>query len=279
MKRWWLWGLVALLVGLGLWFWYTRPQPFQLTFFDIGEGDAALVQTPARQTILIDGGPDRSILQKLGRALPWTARTIDLVVVSHPHADHVTGLISVLQRYRVRQVLATGVVHTTPEYLALLQLIRDKRIPLTVAQAGVNVALAGGVKVEVLWPPTSMAGLTVDDLNAASQVDRIRFGDTSVLFTGDTPEANEAAILASGTNVSAQVLKIAHQGSRGSTSAAFLRAVAPRFAVISVGRNNRFGHPHAEVIERLRQYVPELLRTDTSGNIVLRSNGQAWYRQ
>ncbi|MBI5466083.1 MAG: MBL fold metallo-hydrolase [Candidatus Kerfeldbacteria bacterium] len=268
-----------ILVGwVGLTF-LPSPSLLRLTFFDVGQGDAALIQTPDGQIILIDGGPDRTILKKLGSALPWNERTIDLMILSHPHSDHVSGLIPVLERYRVRQVLASGVVHTTPEYLKWLELVRDKKIPLTVAQAGQRLELAGGVAVEVLWPVASYAGQRVGDLNATSIVNQVRYGATSVLFTGDTPRENEQVMLEAGADLKADILKVAHQGSRTSSSEEFISSVAPEVAVIPVGRHNRYGHPHAEVVERLSKLVHQVLRTDLEGDIKFVSDGYTWQRR
>ncbi|MDP3986157.1 MAG: ComEC/Rec2 family competence protein [Candidatus Veblenbacteria bacterium] len=273
-------GVVAALVVIGIaWVWQqSTPPAFTVTFFNVGQGDAALVRTVAGQTILVDGGPDRTILSKLGAALPWGERTIDLVILSHPHADHVSGLNYVLERYRVRQVLVTGAVHTTPEYLRFLELLKEQGLPVALARAGQTVELAGGVRVEVLWPQESFLGKEVPDLNATSIVNRVVYGSTAVLFTGDTPEENESSLLASGAEVEAQLLKVAHQGSRTSSSPAFLRAVSPQVAVISVGQNS-YGHPHAEVVERLRELVPQVLRTDEEDDITFMSDGQSFTRQ
>jgi competence protein ComEC len=147
---------------------------------------------------------------------------------------------------------------------------------LAIAQAGQDIKLAGGVSVDILWPPMSYAGQRVDDLNSTSMVNKINFGKTSVLFTGDTPIINEQALISTGVNLHAQILKVAHQGSRTATSEEFLRAVAPEFAVISVGKDNRFGHPNKEVLERLNNLSIKTFRTDIDGNVSFVSNGQVW---
>ncbi len=256
-----------------------KGQPTLVTFFDIGQGDAALVRTKFGQTILIDGGPDRTILQKLGAAMPWGEKSIDLVILSHPHADHVTGLTYVLERYRVRQVLMTGAVHTTPEYLRFLELVKEQNIPTTIARAGQRFTLDGDVAVEVLWPEQSFVGVRVDDLNDTSIVNRVTFGARSVMFTGDTPSANEAALLAQGADLKADILKVSHQGSRTSSSEEFVRAVSPAVAVISVGAKNRYGHPHADVVQRLQRLVPTVLRTDQVGDITFTLEDNRWVRR
>ena len=271
-------GTVGLVVVLAWWWGGQSNHLLTVTFFDVGQGDAALIRTPQDQTILIDGGPDRTILTKLGESLPWTRRTIDLVILSHPHADHVAGLNYVLARYRVRHVLMTGAIHTTPEYLKFLELLKNKEVPVTIAQAGQVIELNGGVSVEVLWPFKSMVGERVDDLNTTSIVNRVVYKATAMLFTGDTLKENEAALLNSGSDLTAQILKVAHQGSRTSSSEEFIKAVAPEVAVIPVGQNS-YGHPHAEVVERLKKLVEVVLRTDAEGDITWQSNGQSWQRE
>lgn len=271
-------GTFGLVVVLAWWWGGQSNHLLTVTFFDVGQGDAALIRTPQDQTILIDGGPDRTILTKLGESLPWTRRTIDLVILSHPHADHVAGLNYVLARYRVRHVLMTGAIHTTPEYLKFLELLKNKEVPVTIAQAGQVIELNGGVSVEVLWPFKSVVGERVNDLNITSIVNRVVYKATAVLFTGDMPKENEAALLNSGSDLTAQILKVAHQGSRTSSSEEFIKAVAPEVAVIPVGQNS-YGHPHAEVVERLKKLVEVVLRTDAEGDITWQSNGQSWQRE
>jgi len=269
--------VTILLIGTAVVLWQQqRPWNFSVTFFDIGQGDAHLIKTPAHQTILIDGGPNRTILRKLGSALPWTTRTIDLMILSHPHADHVTGLIEVLKRYKVKQVVATWAAYNTPEYATWQKIITDKKIPLLIAQAGQNLELADGVKLTILWPTVSMAGVVTKDVNFTSIVNKICWQATCALFTGDTPKENEQELLSLGANLKAQILKVAHQGSRTSSSEDFLRAVAPEVAVIPVGENN-YGHPHTEVVERLQRLVRTVLRTDQVGDITFVSNGESWY--
>ncbi len=273
----WLMLFLLLIVFIGG-CWATSSQQLTLIFMDVGQGDASLIRTPAGQNILIDGGPDRTILSKLERYLPWTERTIDLVVLSHPHADHLAGLNYVLERYRVRQVLITEAVHTTPEYLRFLELIQQKKIPIVIALQGQEILFDNDIKLEVIWPNRSFANQKLSNLNDSSIVIRLLYGTSSALFTGDTPLENEADILEAGINVSAQVLKVAHQGSKTSSGDDFLRAVGAESAVISVGPN-RYGHPHAEVLARLRVLIPQVLRTDEAGDIIFISYGQNFKRQ
>ncbi len=272
--------LVAAVLIVGGSFWFAAVQGKGLlvvTFLDVGQGDAAIIRTPTEETILIDGGPDRTVLTKLAKYIPWTERTIDLVVVSHPHADHLTGLNYVLERYKVRHVLMTDAVHTTPEYLRFLELLKEKNIPITLAVTGRKFEFGQGVSLEVIWPREKFGGQRLTDLNDSSLVNKIIYGTSVVLFTGDTPQENEQAILTTGLDIKAQILKVSHQGSKTSSTSEFIKAVAPGAAIISVGPNS-YGHPHAEVVSRLEQLVPSVLRTDQEGDITFISDGQNFKR-
>ncbi|MFH1866507.1 MAG: ComEC/Rec2 family competence protein [Patescibacteria group bacterium] len=275
MKKYYLITAVLLLVAAWLVF-SASPGNLEVYFFDVGQGDAILIKTPSGGTVLIDGGPDRKILRHLGSALPFSKRTIDLMILSHPHADHVTGLVGVLERYKIRQVMATRVLHTTQEYLEWLRQITEQKIPWQTAVAGQTITFPKGVKLEVLWPQNNVEDIKVHDLNTSSIAVRLVFGETAALFTGDITVENESEILASGLPVSAQLLKVPHQGSNTSSSSDFIQSVAPSWAIISVGKNNRFGHPYGEIIARYESMDVKVLRTDQQGTIRFKSDGKEW---
>ncbi|MFA4937446.1 MAG: ComEC/Rec2 family competence protein [Patescibacteria group bacterium] len=275
MKKYFIAAILLLVIGALL----VLPAgtgKLQVYFFDVGQGDATLIKTPSGGIILIDGGPDRKVLRQLGSALPFGKRTIDLLILSHPHADHVTGLIGVLEKYQVKHVLATGVVHTTAEYQQWLGQIKEQNIPWQTAVAGEQISFADGVSLEILWPSESLVEKTVNDLNESSAVVKLNYGFTSVLFTGDISTSNEQQILTNQTPVASQILKVPHQGSKTSSSLEFIKAVAPMWAVIFVGANNRYGHPHQEVVVRYQQQGVGVLRTDELGTIRFVSDGKAW---
>lgn len=255
-----------------------RPQSLVVTVFDVGQGDAILIRTPSGDTILVDGGPDRRILEKLGSALPFWDRTIDLVVLTHPHADHVTGLIDVLARYPVARILGTGVVHTTPEYLEFLQTIKDRGKILEEARRGDRFEF-GDVAMEVLAPIESLAGKRVEELNNTSIVLRATYGETHFLLTGDAQGEVEEELLSSGSVSSADVLKVGHHGSKDASSERFLAAVHPTYAVISVGKDNSYGHPSPRTLARLERAGSWVLRTDEHGDIRFTSDGRTLHLQ
>ncbi|MFZ5391359.1 MAG: ComEC/Rec2 family competence protein [Patescibacteria group bacterium] len=252
-----------------------QPNDLQIIFLNVGQGDAGLIITPDRQVVLIDGGPGRVVLSKLGQHLPITKRTIDLVVLTHPHADHLSGLLEVVKRYEVRLIVWTGVIHTSPEYLAWLKVIKQKNIPVKVVKGGQNINL-GEVKLQIVWPRQNLAGKVVEDLNASSLVIRLVYGRSNVLWTGDINQSEELEILSSGQPIQSQIIKIAHQGSASSSSLAWLKAVKPIWAIISVGHNN-YGHPHKIVLDRLGHLLIKILRTDKQGDIKFLSNGENWH--
>ena len=201
----------------------------------------------------------------------WDAQRLDVMVATHPDADHIGGLPEVLENFPVASVALTGQAHTTQVYERFLTDIRDLRVNAIQTRTGTPIPFDAAVKVEVLGPDDSL--VVEGDNNNASIVIKVTFGAVSFLFTGDAEGEEEAAILASGADLRSTVLKAGHHGSRSSTGAGFLAAVDPQIAVISAGDGNRYGHPHPEVIARLDQAGVTIYRTDVSGTITITTDG------
>lgn len=246
------------------------PQPFRIAFLDVGQGDSILIRTGDGKNVLIDGGPDKTVLYKLEKYLPWYDRTIDAMILTHPHADHLIGLIEVAKRYKVKRIISTGVVHTTPEYLEWLNLIKEKKISAESFKKDDRLMLDDGISLAALWPEKSMIGERVEDLNNSSLVLLLQTANEKIILMGDAQEEIEKQILKNNRTMigNADILKIGHHGSRFATSAEFLEAVKPKHAVISSGENNSFGHPHLDALKRLHDSGAEILRTDEKGDIV-----------
>lgn len=251
---------------------------------DVGQGDALLVVSPNGRRMLVDGGPSPSaVLDGLGRRFaPWDRR-LDVVVLTHPDADHVAGLPGVLRRYRVRDVVDPGAPHDTPDDRAWMAAVAAEGATVHRAARGLRIRLdtAAGTEVEVLWPPVGdirrALGGRAPTVNDHSVVLAIRQGRCRFLLTGDIEDRVEAALLRDGADVAADVLKVAHHGSATSTTPPFLAAVAPRLAVISVGADNRFGHPDDGVVARLG--ATAVRRTDRDGAVDVSSDGDGvWVR-
>jgi competence protein ComEC len=256
----------------------TMPDDkLHVSFLDVGQGDAILIQTPDGQDILIDGGPDpQKINLELGKKLPFWDRTIDLVVCTQPQADHVTGLIEVLQRYRVKQVLEPGIPYETPIYQEWLRLIETRGIEYNIARAGQEIDLGNGIRIEVLNPPESLFEETSHDVDNNGAVLKLMWNRIGFLFTADIRAEAELELVQQRANLKSTVLKIAHHGSKTSTTSQFLVAVNPEVAVICVGADNPFGHPSPEVLEGLTDRLGEenVYRTDQNGTIEFITDGE-----
>ena len=282
----WKWVIPPLLVLAALSSVAAASMPddeLTVSFLDIGQGDAILIQQGSQQ-VLVDGGPSPQLLaQELGERMPFWDRTIELVVLTHPDDDHISGLVEVLKRYRVEQVLYADfrVLDDFTDPLFLYgeweALIAEKDIPYTLAQAGQEIDLGNGVTMEVLNPPASLMMDTESDSNNNSLVLRLSLGQVSFLLTGDIMWEAEFALLGGG-ELASTVLKVAHHGSATSTTPDFLEAASPRVAVISAGADNRFGHPTTEVLERLEDYLENagnIFRTDQQGTIEFATDGES----
>jgi competence protein ComEC len=248
-----------------------------VVFFDVGEGDAIFIETPRGQQILVDGGPSpTTLIGALGRSMPFWDRSLDLVILTHADEDHIAGLIPVLERYRVGQVLDSGYEHDSPTYQRWLELIEEKGIPIHLARAGMRIETGDGVELVVLHPGPELMEYTAADANNNSVVVRLATEQVSFLLSGDVEEAAEAMLVASGQELTSTVLKAPHHGGNTSSSAAFLKAVAPELVVISVGADNRFGHPSPQALERLEEAVGEehILRTDENSDIEVATDGK-----
>ena len=250
-----------------------KPQFLEVIFFDIGQGDAIFIEKGDYQ-ILIDGGPSSVILEKLGAQMPFWDRTIDLVILTHPEHDHIAGLIEVLKRYKVENILWTGVLRDTAEYEELVRLIENEDSNVKIAQAGQRITTPDNLFLEILYPFENLTGQSIKNTNNTSIIIRLLFSNNCFLFMGDAYKSIERKIIDRGSSLNCNFLKVGHHGSKTSTSKELLEAVSPEIAVISAGRDNRYGHPSEEVLEILNDYGIKVLRTDELGDIKIISNGQ-----
>ena len=266
--------VVAILVSLTA---ATLPDDnLHMSFLDISEGDAILIQRGSQQ-ILVDGGPSpQAIALALGEKMPFWDRTIDLVILTHPHADHITGLLEVLNRYRVRQVLYPDLKYESPLYDEWLSLLDEKNIKYTLAQAGQQIDFGSEVKLEVLNPQTPILTGTESDIDNNGVVLRLEMGEVSFLLTADIMWEAELELVTRRANLTSTVLKIAHHGSVTSTTSEFLAVVSPRLAVISAGQDNPFGHPSVEVMDRLEEKLGKenIYRTDEHDTVEFITDGE-----
>ena len=245
-----------------------------VSFLDVGQGDAILIQKGNTQ-VLVDGGPGgQSLNLALSGKMPFLDRTIELVVLTHPHDDHLTGLVEVLERYEVQHVLTTESESSLPLYAEWQRLIDEKNISYTLARRGQQIDI-DGVIIDILNPQTTYFDETGTDTDNNSIVLNISYGEIGFLLTGDIGQYAELELIKERLIPQTTVLKVGHHGSDSSTSLEFLNVCRPQIAVISVGEDNEYGHPDVEVIERLIETAGEtnLYRTDINGTLEYITDG------
>lgn len=252
-------------------FLYT-PHTLRVSFLDVGQGDAILIEGPTGIDLLIDGGRDRSALRELGKHLSPLHRTIDLVAATHPDADHIGGLPAVFSTYAVHGYLSSRIESETGPSKALAAAVAaEPGIATLVARRGERIDLGGGAYADVLFPDRDVDHL---ETNTGSLVLHVVYGDTSFMLTGDLPdEVEDWLVTLNDGELKSDVLKAGHHGSRTSTDDAFLAAVDPKVVVISAGKDNSYGHPHPETLERIQASGASVLSTIDSGTITLVSDG------
>lgn len=242
-------------------------------FFDVGQGDAALIVGPSGQQIVVDGGPNLSLLEHLETGMPFYDRTIDMLVLSHPHQDHLFAFPDVMKRYRVKNLLITGMDFGLPKYKEMLTLAAEQNVGVILADPSKDIIWPDGLMLDVVWPRAGLLGRT-GDANNTSIVFRVLYGKDSVLFTGDMEEPEEREVLSAGIDVSADILKVAHHGSRTSSSTGFLMAVKATEAVVSVAAENSYKLPNQDVLDRLKNFGVKTHLTSTSGSLTVRLDGR-----
>lgn len=264
--------LFVVVVAAAVSVWAGRPtQDLHVWFADVGQGDGIILRTPSQDTIVVDGGPRQDFVQELDSHIPVTDRDVDLLVVTHADADHITGLAALVESGRVKSALINrDSTKQTKIYQRLLTALEQQRVQVIEAQAGQQYSF-GEVHVRVLWPtPASLS--TRKESNDKSIILRVSYGTQDMLLTGDAPNSVEKELLKQGSAVDAEVLKVGHHGSASSTSEDFLQAVQPNIAILSVGAKNRYGHPAARVVQLLQAKGISVLRTDVEGDVLVQCN-------
>ncbi|MGD2143063.1 MAG: DNA internalization-related competence protein ComEC/Rec2 [Anaerolineae bacterium] len=266
-----LMGTSVVLSALLLSAWRGLPDGrLYVTFLDVGQGDAIFIQTPSGRQVLVDGGAVPSVLlSRLGRRMPFWDRSLDLVVLTHPDLDHLSGLVSVMERYRVDAIVRRDMGCADPVCERWRELVEEEEAAVYRGEAGLHVDIEGELQLEVLHPGPEL--LATGDFNNNSIVMRLEYGQVSTLLTGDVEAEAEEQMLFNESRLESTVLKAAHHGGCDSTGPAFLEAVDPEVVVISVGADNEFGHPCEEVLGRLEGRT--IYRTDQHGTVEMVSDG------
>lgn len=256
---------VGLILGLII-FYLQKSDELKVVFINVGQGDAILIESGSNQ-IIIDGGRNEELLmERLGEFMPFWDRTIEVMVITHPDADHFGGLLGVLKNYKVENIIKTDAESNSRIWNTLKQIIVEKKNNQILAINGLNIKFPNLAKIETLFPFQKVSKYP-KNTNETSVVIKLIYGENSFLFTGDLPISKEKELLQSGIDIKSRVLKVGHHGSRFSTSENFLEIVNPEDAIISVGKNS-YGHPTKEVLDKLKNRLIRVWRTDREGNII-----------
>lgn len=248
----------------------------KIFYLDIGQGDATLIEAPNGNQVLIDGGrTDNKVLYELGEVMPITDRTLDVVIATHPDADHVGGLPQVLERFEVGMYVESGnETKDTQIVKALEQTLSENKLDRVLGKRGQRIILdeEKQIYLDILYPDRDVSRVESND---ASIIAKLTYGKTCFIFSGDADSKIENYILnIEKNNLDCEVLKAGHHGSRTSTSGTWIGFISPDYAVISLGKNNSYGHPHKETLATLEKFGAKTLRTDTEGRIEINSDGQ-----
>ncbi len=253
----------------------SRSGILTVAFLDVGQGDAIFIEAPNGNQMLIDGGIGSVVLRQLGAVMPFYDKTIDIVMATHPDQDHISGLLDVLERYKVDFVMEPGAESETAVYKEFEKLIDEKQIKKILARRGMKLVLSDDAYILILFPDRDVSKM---DTNDASIVAKLVYGETSFLFTGDSPQKIENFLTSiDGAALRSDVLKVGHHGSKTSSSDVFIGFVSPAISVISAGKDNRYGHPHSEVLERLTRFGSAIVRTDEAGVLIFKTDGNIIY--
>lgn len=258
----------------------TNPEPvMRVHFYSVGQGDASFIETYEGNQVLIDGGPNSSVLEKLGADMPFWDRTIEMVILTHAHADHVNGLVDVLKRYKVKKIMLPNTEYKSNPYDEFLNLLKKENAEIIFAKQGQRVYLDRSTVFDVYFPLTDDVAKPKqsDDVNDTSIVGKLSFGKNKILFMGDAGTEIEFLLLPH-FNLDADVLKVGHHGSRHSTSKELLDEVTPYASVVEVGENP-YGHPTSEVINLLQEINSQIYRTDRDGDIEFVADGINLFRK
>lgn len=255
-------------------FTFNNSKYLKVVFLDVGQGDAIYIEAPNGKQIIIDGGPDAKLLSSLAKVMPFADRSIDMIIATHPDMDHIGGFPLLLDNYKVKNIIENGNISSSQISSSLEEKIIKKKINKIIAQRGMHIILDDkkNIYLDILFPDRDVSEFESND---ASIVGKLTYGDNSFMFTGDADIYSENLIEWNEKEeiLHSDVLKLAHHGSRTSSSVLWLEKVRPEIAIISAGKNNKYGHPHKELLERLLDLHIPYLNTANAGNIIFKSDG------
>ncbi len=249
--------------------WKDSHRSFTFAVLDVGQGDALFIESPTGTQVMFDVGPPRKVLGPLQKIMSPFDKTIDAIFITNPDADHIGGFVDILKNYKVGAVFSSGTTSDSKTFQNLKEEIKNQNIPDVLAKKGMKLDLGGGVFIDILFPDRDVSMWTTND---GSIVARMTYGDTSIMLTGDSTNKTEKIILSENNSdqLKSTILKVGHHGSRTSTSSSFVKAISPVYAFISVGKDNKYGHPHQDILTGLAQFGAKIFRTDLLGTLIIK---------
>jgi len=272
--------LAALVIWLQV---FSQPKvgELEVAVLNIGQGDSIYIKSPTGVEMLIDAGPDSSVLRELPKVMAYGDRTIDAVIATHPDADHIGGFVDLIPRYEIKNFIEPGIPGSTATSQKLEEEVDAAHIHREKAYRGMWLDLGGGARLDILFPDFDVATLKAGKTNDGCVVAHLVYKNTSALFTCDAPQAVEDHLIAisTSTDLKSDLLKVGHHGSKYSSSNEWLDIVAPLLAAISVGAHNRYGHPTQETLGRLAAHHIPTDRTDEEGTLIYVSTGEVFTKK
>lgn len=269
-------GVVLIFLSLNFLIWSLvfsnlKKSDIEIYFFDVGQGDASLIESKDGTQILIDGGPPNKILPKLSKVLDFNDKSLDVLILTHPHVDHISGAIEVLKNYEVGLLVESGVLYHTAEAIEFKKLVEEKKLKKLIINKPTKLKFFNGAEIRFLYPDKSFEDSILKKIHDATVVSELLYGGRKILFMGDAEKNIEKYLLNKNLVGDVDVLKAGHHGSKTSTTKEFLSVVRPEYSIIEVGRNS-YGHPTQEVLSRLASVGAQIFRTDTDGTIKFEIN-------
>lgn len=266
--------VLLLLTNLFIWnvIWAESGSSLSVYFLDVGQGDSILIESPSGNQMIIDAGQNRKALEEISKILPFHDKKIDVILATHPDADHIGGFPAIFDKFEVDFVIEPGVKAETRIFDDFENSILKSKAQRIIAQRGMKIDLGRGAELVILFPDRDISGLNPND---ASIIAKLYFGETSFMLTGDASQKMENYLSLLDDNVlDSDVLKVGHHGSNTSSAESFVNLVSPKYAIIQAGKDNKYGHPHSEILDILDKSQAKILGTYESGTILIKSDGE-----
>lgn len=255
-----------------------KTDSLKIYFLNSSQADSILIKTPEKQNIIIDLGSQKG-LKELDKKISWWDKKIGLLIITHPHDDHIAGILKLLNKYKVEKIIFTGIKYESPIYEEIIKMAKIKKIELLIPQKKQKIILGKDCELNFIYPLENLNKQIIENINNSSIVNRLSCNKSNFLFMGDAEELVEKEILEEGYDLQSDVLKVGHHGSISSSHQKFLDNISPKISIIMSGERNKFAHPHLKTLKKLQKIGSLILRTDLNGTITLEiKNGQIKYK-